>query len=73
MGTFGRDCAEVALCYTGGSTPDYCDVEGWDSGYTLDAVAWRIPDRVEAMLIMMQDMIDLAGHYAWRTPGYLDP
>ena len=21
---------------------------------------------------MMQDMIDLAGHYAWRTPGYLD-
>jgi len=24
------------------------------------------------MLIMMQDMIDIAGHYQWRVPGYLE-
>lgn len=70
-GTHGRDCADIAACY-GGSDPEWCEVEGWDSGFTLNAVAWRDPNRVEAMLIMMQDMVDLAGHYAWRTPGYLD-
>ncbi|MFH2008393.1 MAG: zinc-dependent metalloprotease [bacterium] len=72
-GTFGRDCAQVMSCYTGANTPAYCDVEGWDSLFSLPSLAWRDVERAEAMLIMMQDMIDLAGHYAWRTPGYLDP
>ena len=38
----------------------------------LPSLSWNDVERVEAMLIMMQDMIDLAGHYAWRTPGYLE-
>jgi len=59
-------------CYTG-TSPAYCDQEGWDGLFTYDGLAWRDVERVEAMLIMMQDMIDLAGHYAWRTPGYLQP
>lgn len=53
--------------------PEWCEQEGWDPAYVLlPTIAWREVDRVEAMLIMMQDMIDLAGHYAWITPGYLD-
>jgi len=73
VGTFGRDCAEVMLCYTGSNAPDYCDEENWDGSFLYPSLGWRVPNRVEAMLIMMQDMVDLAGHYAWRTPGYLDP
>jgi hypothetical protein len=71
IGTHNRNCEEVLACFTN-NAPDYCDPEGWDSIYLYDTLAWRDLDRVEAMLIMMQDMIDLAGHYAWRTPGYLD-
>jgi len=41
--------------------PDWCHAESWDRD-TYDL------DRIEAMLIMMQDMIDLAGHYQWITP-----
>ena len=72
-GTHGRDCAGVMACYGNTSTPSYCDPEGWDSLYLYPILAYRDLDRIEAMLIMMQDMIDLAGHYAWYTPGYLDP
>ena len=68
-GTYNRTCAEVTPCY-GGTPPSYCDPEGWDSLFSIPILAYRDLDRVEAMLIMMQDMIDLAGHYAWYTPGY---
>jgi hypothetical protein len=66
-----RSCAEILACYGAGATPDYCGPEGWDSLYSLEALKYRDLDRIEAMLIMMQDMVDLAGHYQWRTPGYL--
>jgi hypothetical protein len=71
IGTHDRTCAEVMACFSN-NAPAYCDPEGWESLYLYPSLAWRDLDRVEAMLIMMQDMIDLAGHYAWRTPGYLD-
>lgn len=73
----GRTCNEVlSNCYCNFLTcppaPDWCDIEGWDALYMYDAFKYRNLDRVEAMLIMMQDMIDIAGHFAWRAPGYLD-
>jgi hypothetical protein len=72
LGTHGRSCAEVMQCYNNnGTKPEWCDSEGWDSGFTLKAVKYRDLDRIEAMLIMMQDMIDIAGHYQWRVPGFL--
>jgi hypothetical protein len=71
-GTHNRTCAEVTPCY-GTNPPSYCEPEGWDSLFIYPILAYRDLDRVEAMLIMMQDMMDLAGHYAWYTPGYLDP
>jgi hypothetical protein len=69
-GTHGRTCDQVKLCYDG-ARQAWCDQEGWDSSFTLDALKYRAVDRAEAMLIMMQDMVDIAGHYAWRVPGYL--
>jgi hypothetical protein len=69
LGTNNRTCAEVTPCF-GKNPPAYCESEGWDSSFSLEALKYRDLDRIEAMLIMMQDMIDLAGHYAWRVPGY---
>ncbi len=72
VGTYKRTCTEVKACYSNSSNrPTWCDKEGWSSSFTLNAVKYRDLDRIEAMLIMMMDMIDLAGHYAWRVPGYL--
>jgi len=31
----------------------------------------QVEPQLKALQIMMQDMIDRAGHYAWRAPGYL--
>jgi hypothetical protein len=70
LGTNNRTCAEVSGCYAS-NPPDWCEAEGWDASFALPAVRYADLDRIEAMLIMMQDMIDLAGHYAWRVPGYL--
>ncbi len=70
-GTHKRTCAEIKSgCYES-SRQAFCDSEGWDSNFTLDALKYRAVDRIEAMLIMMQDMVDIAGHYSWRIPGYL--
>lgn len=52
--------------------PEYCDAEGWDTLFMYDGFKYRNLDRIEAMLMMMQDMIDIAGHYAWRVPGFLE-
>jgi hypothetical protein len=72
-GTFKRTCTEIKACYGNSSSrPAYCDKEGWSSGFALSAVKYRDLDRIEAMLKMMQDMVDLAGHYQWRVPGYLN-
>ena len=71
-GTFGRSCEEVRSCYDPRETvPPYCEAEGWSATLQLESLKYRDLDRIEAMLIMMQDMVDLAGHYAWRVPGYL--
>ena len=66
IGTYGRTCDEVNACMGGNAGP-YCDEEGWDSLYLYPTLGNRDLDRVEAMLIMMQDMVDIAGHYAWRV------
>jgi hypothetical protein len=71
-GTFKRTCPEVRSCFGPTAAPAWCEEEGWESSYALDMLKWTDVERAEAMLIMMQDMIDLAGHYAWRTPGFLD-
>jgi hypothetical protein len=70
LGTNNRSCAEITPCFEK-NPPAYCAAEGWDGAFALDAIKYRDLDRIEAMLIMMQDMIDLAGHYAWRVPGFL--
>ena len=73
----GHTCAEVLCCYynnTGcpATTPAFCDAEGWDWSYIYPSdLKYSDLDRVEAMLIMMQDMIDVAGHYQWRVPEVL--
>ena len=69
-----RPCDEVLECYNPfvRPSPDYCEAEGWDILFLYDGFKYRNLDRVEAMLIMMQDMIDIAGHYQWRVPGYLE-
>jgi hypothetical protein len=75
IGTYNRTCEEIlAQCYGDRAQAPFCVAEGWDSLFATDitAYSWRSVDRAEAMLIMMQDMIDLAGHYAWHTPGYMD-
>jgi len=70
VGTHNRTCTDIVNCYSA-VTPAWCAEEGWDSSFALPALRYHDLDRIEAMLIMMQDMIDLAGHYAWRVPGYL--
>jgi hypothetical protein len=75
IGTYNRTCEEVlAQCYGDAAQAQFCVEEGWDSLFATDvtAYAWRDVDRAGTMLIMMQDMIDLAGHYAWQTPGFMD-
>jgi len=69
-----EDCGEIIACLSSFGAPGYCEPEGFDPVYSLDlgALKYRDVDRIEAMLIMMQDMIDLAGHYQWRIPGYLE-
>ena len=73
-GTHGRTCLEVfRACF--GNRPDlhpWCDEEGWRVISTLDAFKYREVERIEALLIMMQDMVDIAGHKRWRTPGILE-
>jgi hypothetical protein len=70
IGTHNRTCADINMCY-GANPSSWCEPEGWDSAYALPSLRYHDLDRIEAMLIMMQDMIDLAGHYQWRVPGYL--
>ncbi|MGB9601049.1 MAG: hypothetical protein ACPL7I_10895, partial [Myxococcota bacterium] len=67
-------CSDVLDCYNPwlNPKPEYCDAEGWDILFMYDGFKYRNLDRIEAMLIMMQDMIDIAGHYQWRVPGYLE-
>jgi hypothetical protein len=72
VGTFGRNCTEILACANSATPPAYCDQENWDGIFLYPSLGTRDLDRIEAMLIMMQDMIDLAGHYAWYTPGYLE-
>jgi len=71
-----RTCDEVKACYCSSQfcppDPTYCEAERWDSLYNIDSLKYSDLERVEAMLIMMQDMVDLAGHYAWRVPGFLE-
>ena len=73
----GHTCDEVLCCYynnTGcpATTPPFCADEGWDWSYLYPTdLKYSDLDRVEAMLIMMQDMIDVAGHYQWRIPEVL--
>lgn len=69
----GRICDDVYSCFFYQQTPpEYCEPEGWDSTYLLDFVRTRYLDRIEALLIMMQDMIDLGGHQQWRVPSFLE-
>lgn len=72
----GRTCDEVLACYCNSMfcppSPAHCNDEHWDGIYNIDSLKFMEVERVEAMLIMMQDMIDLAGHYAWRVPGFLE-
>jgi hypothetical protein len=70
IGTHNRTCADINVCFAS-NPPDWCGEEGWDSSFALPAMRYHNLDRIEAMLIMMQDMIDIAGHYQWRVPGYL--
>ena len=69
-----RACDEVLECYNPftRSKPEYFDAEGWDILFLYNGFKYRNLDRIEAMLTMMQDMIDIAGHYQWRVPGYLE-
>jgi len=75
-GTFGRSCDEVTTGCGGYRTEDWCEQEGWISSFDYndypDGIKYQDVDRIEAMLIMAQDMIDIAGHYAWRVPGVLE-
>ncbi|MBM4397200.1 MAG: hypothetical protein FJ087_16140 [Deltaproteobacteria bacterium] len=68
----GRTCDEVLSCYycmdEACTMPDWCGPDGWDWTYLYPGWKWSGLDRIEAMLIMMQDMIDLAGHYQWEAP-----
>jgi hypothetical protein len=71
-----RSCSEVVDCVTRTLTvmqPDYCAPEDWNSLYVsgLDNWTYSDLDRIEAMLIMMQDMVRLVGHmnWPWETPG----
>jgi hypothetical protein len=69
----GRVCDDVYSCFFYQQTPpDYCVPEGWDSTYLLDFVRTRYIDRIESILIMMQDMIDIGGHQQWRVPSFLE-
>jgi hypothetical protein len=70
-GTYDRSCAEVLSCFGSKARADWCDAEGWDTSFALGPYKYSGLDRIEAMLIMMQDMVDIAGHYQWRVPGYL--
>jgi len=69
-GTHNRTCADINMCYSNNAAA-WCEPEGWSSSFSLPSVRYADLDRIEAMLIMMQDMIDIAGHYSWRVPGYL--
>lgn len=75
-GTYGRTCDEVQRGCGGYRVQDWCASEGWSSVMGVidlpGSFKYRDVDRVEAMLIMMQDMVDIAGHYAWRVPGILE-
>ncbi len=73
-GTHGRTCKEVMRGCFGNRRQfnEWCDEERWDSLLMLGAFKYREVERIEALLIMMQDMIDVAGHQAWRVPGVLE-
>jgi len=68
-GTHGRTCKEVNQGCFGNRRRDWCDQEGWDSILTLGAFKYRQVERIEALLIMMQDMVEIAGHQGWWSPG----
>jgi len=74
VGTNNRTCSEVLSCFSSkaSAVPAWCEPEGWSTSFAVPALKYSDLDRIEAMLIMMQDMIDLTGHYAWRVPGYMD-
>lgn len=67
-----RTCDDLIKCYPQEGEPaDWCAVEGWDTSFNdLNANLSQhyALNRIEAMLIMMQDMVDLVGHYNWRLP-----
>jgi hypothetical protein len=73
----GRTCDEVLCCFYAmdgcpADVPEWCEPEGWDWQYLYPDMRYGNLDRIEAMLIMMQDMIDLAGHYQWWVPSVLE-
>jgi hypothetical protein len=68
-------CESVMACFGSPPYPAGSPCEGgvWSVlMYYGGDFRYRDLDRIEAMLIMMQDMVDLAGHNQWRTPGYLE-